>query len=78
MPKDISIAVIRSDTEIYGRRPVPLILGFDEQHGISKPELDRALVGFVAGITFHAELHGSLYHSLARTLLDAPAFGRIG
>jgi hypothetical protein len=60
MTEDVSIAVIGSDTEIYGRRPVPLILdGFDKQHGIAKPKLNGALVGLVTGITFDAKLHGA-------------------
>jgi hypothetical protein len=31
-------------------------------HFFTKPELNRALIGFMASITFHSNLHAPSYH----------------
>jgi len=55
MAEDVYVAVVGSDPEVQGLWPIPLIVnGIDEERGIAEPELDRPLVGFVAGITFDA------------------------
>jgi hypothetical protein len=60
MAQNIGVAIIGLDAKVQGFLPAPLVVDrLDELQPISKPELHRPLIGFVAGVTFHAKLHAS-------------------
>ena len=56
--KCVGVAVICVNAKIERIVTPPATLdGFDEKDSVADPELDRALIGFVAGIGFHMNLH---------------------
>ena len=63
--ENVGVTVIGSDAKIHVVRSVPLILdGFDEEYDVPEPELDRALIGFVAGIAFDLNSHVTLFQPI--------------
>src|ERR1051325_7389668 len=63
--QDVGVAVVGLDAEVRSFRTIPLVIDrFDEVQGFTEPKLDRPLIGFVAGITFHSKLHAPSYHLL--------------
>ncbi len=73
MTENVCVAVIGSDPEVHGLRPIPLILNrLDEERGIAEPELNGPFIGFVSGITFNAKFHGRLMNNQASYFLRLP------
>jgi hypothetical protein len=71
--ENVRVTVIGSNAKICIVGTVPLILeGFDEENAAAEPELDRALIGLVAGITFDLDFHVTYKRIICRQpgLLD--------